>query len=239
MMILKPFVRISIYFFVVGAILSTASDAFSQCSITGLSASYCTSNAPVPLVSSPAGLNFYRSGVAGPIASYNPALFGAGTDTVVTTSGIAASYTVSTTGTFNRIVRSGTVVNPADDGEVTGITIPFTFNFFGADYTTLRIGRNAVVGFGPSTVATTNNLSIPNATAPDNLIAAAWDDLDLGGVIQYFVVGRAPFRRFVIDYNSVPREVGLYPITTQIQLHETTNIIEIHTTTALFGTNAN
>src|SRR5690606_38547422 len=124
--------------------------------------------------------NFYRSKVAGPIASYDPSLFGEGIDTVVATSGIASTYSVSTSGVFNPIVRSGTVVSPGDDGETGLISLPFAFNFFGINYTEIRIGRNAIIGFGAgSPVTVTNNSGFPNVADPNNFIAAAWDDLDL------------------------------------------------------------
>ena len=208
--------------------------SYSQCSFTNLDPAYCTDAAPVSLTGSTL---YYGPGVSG--TTFTPATAGVGTHTLYATSGNATAYAISTSGTFNRIVDAGTVVNPGDDGQVTGISLPFTFNFFGTDYTQLDIGRNAIVGFGPSTVDVTDNQSLPAGTTPDNLIAAAWDDLTLGGTIQYFTTGAAPFRKFVIDYDAVPRQGGVYTITTQIQLNESTNIIEIHTTSASFATNGN
>lgn len=230
------------YIFFMVAIWFTiwANFCYAQCAITSLSPEYCENDAPIVLASSPGGLNFYRSKVAGSITSYDPSLFGEGIDTVVATNGLASTYTISTSGAFNPIVRPGTIVYPGDDGETGLVSLPFVFNFFGVDHNQIRIGRNAVIGFGAGApVNITDNSIFPDPADPNDIIAAAWDDLDLGGTIQYFTVGIAPFRKFVIDYYAVPREVGLYPITTQIQLHETTNIIELHTTTALFATNGN
>ncbi len=218
-----------ILFFCLGLTVSS----YAQCSFTNLDPEYCFDAASFTLTGS---TNYYGPGVSG--TTFDPATAGVGTHTLYATSGVASAYNVSTSGTFNRIIPSGgTVIDPADDGEVTGITIPFTFNFFGVDYPTVRIGRNAIVGFGSSSVDVTDNQSMPSGAAPDNFIAAAWDDLDLGGTIEYFTTGVAPFRKFIIDYDAVPREGGLYNISTQIQLHESTNIIEIHTTSAPFGIN--
>jgi len=127
----------------------------------------------------------------------------------------------------------------ANDTQSGLITIPFTFNFFGTNYTQLNIGSNLLVGFGPSSVADPNNQNLPNAAVPNNLIAAAWDDHQAGGTIQYFTVGTSPYRIFVIDFDAVPRQGGLYTTTSQIQLYESTNVIEIHTTSAAFGIGGN
>ncbi len=228
------FYKVNLGFLVIlwGILLFGPYFLYSQCSFTNLNASYCINDPSFALTGS---TNYFGPGVSG--TDFDPAAAGVGSHTLYATSGVASTYAVSTSGTFNRIVDAGTVVNPVDDGEIAAISIPFTFNFFGNDYTQLNIGRNAVVGFGPSAVTGNANQILPDASAPDNLIAAAWDDLAVGGTIKYFTSGAPPFRKFVIDYDAVPHDGGLYTITTQIQLNESTNIIEIHTTRALFGTN--
>src|SRR5687768_12252050 len=221
--------RLGFLLVLLGILLFGSPLLHAQCSFTNLSASYCDGDPSFALTGS---TNYYGPGISG--TSFDPSAAGVGTHTVYATSGVASTYTVDISGSFNRIIAAGTVVNPADDGEVTGVPIPFTFNFFGNDYNQIRIGRNAVVGFS-SSVAAVNNQGFPNAAIPNDVIAAAWDDLEVGGTIQYFTTGVSPFRKFIIDYDAVPRDIGLYPITTQIQLHESTNIIEIHTTTTAFA----
>src|ERR1041385_66212 len=53
----------------------------------------------------------------------------------------------------------------------------------------------------------------------------------LGGTIGYFTTGVAPFRRLVIDWNSIGHfSTGINPLTGQIILNETYNTVEIHIT---------
>ncbi len=221
--------------FICGILLVLGTNAYGQCTITNLNPTYCAADAAFALTG---GTNYYGEGVSA--GNFDPAAAGPGTHQIVTTNGDASNYNIVTSGTFNRIVAAGTVLPLANDTESGVIPIPFTFNFFGIDYTSLRIGSNLIVGFdvAPS-VATGFNPTLPNAGNPNNFIAAAWDDHGAGGTIQYFVTGMAPFRIFVIDYNAIPRGGGGYTTTSQIQLHETTNVIEIHTTNAEFGTNGN
>src|SRR5688572_23246282 len=136
---------------------------YAQCSFTNLNPTYCTNDASFALTGS---TNYFGPGVSG--TTFNPGVAGVGVHTLFATSGSASSYTVNASGTFNRLIVAGTVVNPPDDGQVAGIAIPFTFNFFGTDYTLLNIGRNGVIGFGPSSVTGITNQAFPNVAVPNN-----------------------------------------------------------------------
>src|SRR5690606_24623391 len=117
-----------------------------------------------------------------------------------------------------------------DNSQQGPIPLGFTFNFFGNDFTDVYIGSNAIIGFSAG-VTTPINQSLPNAGAPNNIIALAWDEMTPSpGPIEYFVTGRAPFRKFVVNYAIYRDSNPLYTVQTQVQLHETTNIIEIHST---------
>src|SRR5690606_2714543 len=225
--------RIALYStFLVGLLGGTfmpSEDLHAQCTITNLDPTYCSSDAPVALTSSPGGLLFYRAGVSTPIVSYDPSTV-TGADTVVATSGVASNYTVSTAGTFAPITPpAGSASIPLVDNSETGpVSLGFTFNFFGADYTNVYIGSNAIIGFTAG-VSTPLNQALPNAAAPNNIIALAWDEMTPApGPIEYFVVGRSPFRKFVVNYNVYRDSNPLFAVQTQVQLHETTNIIESH-----------
>ncbi|HEX7016988.1 MAG TPA: hypothetical protein VF191_15880, partial [Cyclobacteriaceae bacterium] len=214
-----------------GGIMFPSGDLRAQCTITNLDPTYCSSDPPVALTGSPGGLTFYRAGVSTPIASYDPSLV-IGADTVVATSGVATNYTVSTTGTFAPVPSpaGSTSLSLADNSETGPISIGFTFNFFGNNYTNVYIGSNAIIGFSPG-VSTPLNQTLPDATAPNNIIALAWDEITPSpGAIEYFVTGRSPFRKFVVNYDVYRDSNPLYRVRTQVQLHETTNIIEIHST---------
>src|SRR5690606_8452057 len=214
-----------------GGIFLPSRDLRAQCTITNLDPTYCSSDAPIALSSSPGGLQFYRAGVSTPIASYDPSLV-IGADTVVATSGVATNYTVSTAGTFAPITPpAGSTSIPLVDNSETGpISIGFTFNFFGVNYTNVYIGSKAIIGFTAG-VSKAINQSLPTDAAPNNIVALAWDEMTPApGPIEYFVTGRRPFRKFVVNYNVYRDSNPLFVVRTQVQLHETTNIIEIHAT---------
>ncbi|HEY3404802.1 MAG TPA: PKD-like domain-containing protein [Ohtaekwangia sp.] len=209
--------------------------AHAQCNFTGLNSSYCIDNGLVPLTG---GTTYYGPGVTG--SNFNPSVAGLGTHQLVTTSGSATTYFVQTTGTFNPVAGSGTSVVLADDAETGLLSIGFTFNFFGTNYTDLRIASNGLLGFGsPAALTNSNNVALPNAVDPDNIIAFAWDDLNpaLGGTIDYFTTGSAPYRKFIVNFTNIRRVTSLTTVTIQVQLHESTNIIELHSTNVDFSAN--
>ena len=211
--------------------------AAAQCGFTNLDAQYCVDQSSFILTGAP---NFFGPGISG--TTFSPSSAGTGTHTLYATSGIANTYNVVTSGVYNFITTGfGPPTSLTKDTETGLIGIGFTFNFFGTNFTQVRLGSNGLLGFGagpPVTAAA--NPTYPNAFDPDNLIAAAWDDM--GAVtnteVRVQVIGAAPLRKFVADFDMVS-SVGSYPVRTQIHLYESTNVIEIHTQTARFQTNGN
>ena len=148
---------------------------------------------------------------------------------------LGGGYSVSQSGTFAPISGTATPLSIGDDQGITGIPIGFTFQFYGQPYTTVSVASNGVVGFaGSSSSACCSGQLIPDATAPNNLIAVVWDDLNpsAGGSVNYFTTGTAPNRRMVINYTGIPVCcTSTSPdVNTQLILKETSNVIEIHTT---------
>lgn len=148
-------------------------------------------------------------------------------------------YTVSSI-PFAPVASVGTSLFLSDDQVSGGIAIGFPFNFFCVDYTTAYVSSNGFLTFnGASGSGCCSGQLIPDATDPNNLIAAVWDDLypPGAGSVHTQTIGAAPNRRFVLTYNGIPTCCGSTPeVTSQIILYETTNIIEVHTTSV---TNAN
>ncbi|MBA4054658.1 MAG: hypothetical protein C0490_08100, partial [Marivirga sp.] len=223
------FYKFKWYFFLALGFLALSSHlAFSQCAITNLDPSYCVDDAAVVLTG---GTNYYGPGVSG--STFTPSTAGVGTHTIYSATAVASSYTVSTTGTYNPDgSAASTVTFPSLPGDESSgsIGIGFTFNFFGTDFTNLVINANGYLMFGGAT-STNANQTLPNATDPDNIIAGAWDNLDItaGGTVTTVLVGTAPLRKFIINFNGVRHSGAAQTVTFQIQLHESTNIIEIHT----------
>ena len=123
-----------------------------------------------------------------------------------------------------------------DDGRWDNITIPFTFRFYGNTFNAVNISTNGWVGLGSTnSTATGYGVSLPNAAAPNNVIHAISSDLTFAGasnpaILQYFEVGTAPNRKFVIDYSNIKFFTGSASADVQIILYETSNVVEIHTT---------
>ncbi|MFN5170766.1 MAG: PKD-like domain-containing protein [Cyclobacteriaceae bacterium] len=213
------------------ALVLVSGRASAQCGLTNLNPQYCVDQ---PAFTLTGGTNYYGPGVSG--STFDPAAAGVGFHTLITTDGNAAGYFVNTTGTFSPITGSGTALALGNDDEATGVPIGFTFNFFGFDHTQLRVGSNGILGFTDA-VTTPTNQTLPDATNPNNIIAASWDDMlpDGSSSIEYFTTGSAPFRRFIVNYNNLQFLSSSNRITVQVQLHETTNIIEIHSSSITAG----
>src|SRR5688572_23487347 len=121
------FLMLLLSFILIGPHLS-----FSQCSFTNLDPSYCFSDGSFPLTG---GTNYYGPGVTG--STFDPAAAGVGSHRLVTTDGV---YNVITSGSFNPQPPVAPTAVPLGDNAEQLVSIGFTFNFFGIDYTQLRIG---------------------------------------------------------------------------------------------------
>lgn len=109
--------------------------------------------------------------------------------------------------------------------------IPFTFNFYGNDYSQLRVSSNGFVTFNnDSNSYCCSGQPIPTAGSLNNYIAVFWDDMYPagGGNVRYATLGSAPNREFVIGWYTTPYCCsGSGVLTAEIILHESTNRIEL------------
>lgn len=149
------------------------------------------------------------------------------------------TYRVDQTGTFSPYTGTGTAFalgsGSLDDGVSTAMPLGFTFEFFGQTFTQVFASTNGFITFNASSPnGCCTGQVLPNAGAPNNLIAYAWEDLNLGagGTIEYWTAGASPNRAFIFNVTDQPHFPNGNLVTTQIVLHETSNIIEIHTTSA-------
>lgn len=127
-----------------------------------------------------------------------------------------------------------------DNGTWTNLPIGFNFDYYGNNYSTFHLSTNGFITFGsPLNIAgCCSGQVIPSNIAPNNLIALAWEDLDLtaSGKIDYFVEGVSPNRKLIVRYINVPRVGGASGnVTGQIILHETTNAIELQIQSVVTG----
>ncbi|MBN2538185.1 hypothetical protein JXB37_07920, partial [candidate division WOR-3 bacterium] len=113
------------------------------------------------------------------------------------------------------------------------IALPFTFRFYGVDYTSVMAGSNGWLSFQTQTTSHLTNEAIPNNTTPNALIAPLWDDLygsaTYGSQFYTNVLGTSPNREFVFSYLTWYYYGSPYtdPIEFQVILHESDNSITV------------
>lgn len=116
----------------------------------------------------------------------------------------------------------------ADEGDVL-VNLPFSFNFYGTDYTQIRIGSNGTLHFDTAFAADfiINCVDEGPIEYLGEMLAPYWDDLDnrTEGAIETAVIGQEPNRVFVIEWDGVMRYFGEPgdTVTFEVQLFETTN----------------
>ena len=129
-----------------------------------------------------------------------------------------------------------TVEALGDDQVSPFVPLGFDFTFFGVAYDELRIGSNGFVTFNDSAASgCCSGQTLPNSSAPNNVIAMWWEDLDPPegtGLIQWETLGTSPDQIFVLEFATVEHFPSGTPITLQLQLFEADGRAEIHYTDA-------
>ncbi len=131
------------------------------------------------------------------------------------------------------VPSTGTVITFSDpDDSISGLTIPFTFNYMGSNETLIYVATNGIISFAPSNLGTPSTRPIPLGGPPSAFIAGWWDDLDLtpSGAIRQETTGTAPNRVFAIHFDAVPSwsGSGSDSVSMSFYLYETSNVIEVH-----------
>jgi hypothetical protein len=105
---------------------------------------------------------------------------------------------------FQEAATALTVPDDGDD-EFVSVALPFTFRFYGVDYTTAFISTNGNVNFLAGNTST-GNAAIPSTGNPNAAIFAYWDDLHVdapAASLRTDSLGTAPNRRFVVEWRNV------------------------------------
>ncbi|MCA9979203.1 MAG: hypothetical protein KDD89_00140 [Anaerolineales bacterium] len=113
-----------------------------------------------------------------------------------------------------------------DDGYLT-LELPFPFTFYGQPYTLVQAHVNGVLRFGDdNTTPLGDNLCLPESTG--DLVAPYWDDLDLTleGYLRGEMLGEAPNRVIVLEWDEVPLASNpAEKVSFAVHLFETSNDI--------------
>jgi hypothetical protein len=97
---------------------------------------------------------------------------------------------------------------PTDNGGSASIPIGFDFPFYGTSQTSLRISTEGFLIFGNWIDAPSNTPTLPSLSAPGNMIAVYWDDLDLRSSFAEVDQGRVYTLQidpdtFIVQYEGV------------------------------------
>lgn len=151
------------------------------------------------------------------------------------------SYTIDSTAlafsTHPSFTGGSTTSIPTTDDKFSGvISLPFNFCFYGMTYSSVLIGSNGIISFDASQANGSCHYTIPY-TIPNSYyyppsILGAYHDINpaTGGSINYYTIGTAPNRRFVVNYSAIPHfsiSCFGYVSTFQIVLNETSNNIDV------------
>ena len=121
----------------------------------------------------------------------------------------------------------GTLRTLSDDGSVS-VTLPFTVTWFGVNQTSVSVASNGFLRFGAGAASAYSNTAIPDASDPNNIAAAWWDDLNpaAGGSVYTSVQGTSPSRVFIASWVNInPYGTTGNPITFQIVIDEATDAV--------------
>ncbi|MFB3910215.1 MAG: C25 family cysteine peptidase [Candidatus Eisenbacteria bacterium] len=93
-----------------------------------------------------------------------------------------------------------------DDSVV--LDLPFLFQFYGNQFSKITVCSNGWIAMGSTFLTDYRNWTIPGAGSPNNMIAAFWDDLNLGSGGKVLTWFDAANHRFVIEWKGVRNEPG-------------------------------
>ena len=114
-----------------------------------------------------------------------------------------------------------------EDDDIATADLPFAVRVNGTDYTQVSVSTNGFVELGSVTNSDFTNDCLPSSNHSNPFVAAYWDDLvPQGANVRYGVVGYAPNRTFIADYECRTFSTG-YDVSFQLQLHETSNLINV------------
>jgi subtilisin family serine protease len=111
-----------------------------------------------------------------------------------------------------------------DDGNTAGIPLGFEFPFYGDTFATVNVCTNGWLSF-TSTLNSLTNYALPSTSAPENLLAAFWDDLDLRSAGDVFYYSEPDGSRFILSFVGVPHYSSGGPYTFELILYPNGKIV--------------
>ncbi|MEO0244012.1 MAG: C25 family cysteine peptidase [candidate division WOR-3 bacterium] len=98
---------------------------------------------------------------------------------------------------------------PLTANDIKTMDLPFTFKFYGVNYSKISISSEGYVVMGEWAASDRYNWILPSFSAPPALIAPFWDDMNpqAGGRVCYYF--DANNNRFIVEWSRVPRSVNV------------------------------
>lgn len=201
-------------------------------SFTGLDVSYCAGVDVIDtLVPSIPGGTFSGPGIING-NEFSSAAAGGGTHTITYTFDSLLYYAVNEFTPFDTVPGSGSgtvyTFSSTDESVSDPIEMGFSFNFFGVNYDSFMVSTNGWLTFDVSQTGGSDlsNDVLPSTNGNETLIAYMWDDMETES-FEYYTVGTAPNRQFVINFYETYHYGDDETVDAQVVLYETTNVIEI------------
>ncbi|MGC4115555.1 MAG: CARDB domain-containing protein [Myxococcales bacterium] len=175
--------------------------------------------------------------VAVAIAAGSPAAAQAQMLYLATAPTVATPPTYTTWTSFTLLNSSGSA---GGDSGIATLAIPFPFSFYGKTYTSLDINLDGLIMFENATKICTGSYSskcctandLPDAAAPNGVIAFWWDDgASSTGTGKWAVSGSPGSQIFAIkleNWGSYSYSSPISPRTVEIDLHEDNGAIDIY-----------
>jgi hypothetical protein len=110
-------------------------------------------------------------------------------------------YAIDTT----QSAHPGTSLGLTDD-QISTVSIPFTFRYYGVAYTQTSVCSNGWLALGTETSTAYTNTVLPSTSAPAKAVFGVWDDLNPGaaGAADVYYYNDATNHRFVVEWFRVP-----------------------------------
>ena len=120
-----------------------------------------------------------------------------------------SEYSLMPTYDWIDIEDVGTPLNTinGDDGDnqddSQNISLPFTFPFYGEEYSSITVCSNGWISFGESSLESFRNDHLPGVAGPSPMLAVFWDDLtvDQGG--EVFGYYDSALNVYIVQWNNV------------------------------------
>ena len=107
-----------------------------------------------------------------------------------------------------------------EDAQTTTFSLPFTFQYYGVNYTTVSVCSNGFLALGTQTYRFGDNSQIPDAHGPAAMVAPFWDDLDPSAGGEIYQWYDSANHRFVVQFDANVHYGGANPETFEVILYD-------------------